>query len=118
MSLSLLLGQEQTGRLDYVLGAHLVPLQVGGILLGGYADSLAVYDQQALLGVEINRAVETAVHRVVLEHVGHVVYGYEVVDTYYLDVLVGAGSAEYQTADTTETVDTNFDSCHNFLMLC
>ena len=72
MSLGLLLGQEQTRRLYYVLGLDLVPLQVRGILLGGYADSGSVNDELAVLDVEINGAVELAVHRVVLQHVGHV----------------------------------------------
>jgi len=109
VGLSLLLGEEQTGRLDDVLGAYFVPLQVCGILLGGYADDVAVDDELALLHVVVDRTVETAVYRVVLEHVSHVVYRNEVVDTYHLNVCIVARSTEYQTADTTETVDTYFD---------
>ena len=33
----------------------------------------------------------------------------EVVDTYHLNVCIVARSTDYQTADTTETVDTYFD---------
>lgn len=109
VSLGFLLGQEQTGRLYDILGADFVPLQVCGILLGGYADHVAVHDELALLHVIVDRTVETAVYRVVLEHVSHVVYRNEVIDTYNLNVCIVACSAEYQTADTTETVDTNFD---------
>ena len=109
MSLGFLLGQEQTGRLYDILGADFVPLQVCGILLGGYADHVAVHDELALLHVIVDRTVETAVYRVVLEHVSHVVYRNEVIDTYNLTVCIVACSAEYQTADTTETVDTYFD---------
>ena len=109
VGLGLLLGQEQTGRLYDILGADFVPLQVCGILLGGYADDVAVDDELALLHVVVDRTVETAVYRVVLEHVSHVVYRNEVIDTYNLNVCIVACSAEYQTADTTETVDTYFD---------
>ena len=70
---------------------------------------VAVHDELALLHVIVDRTVETAVYRVVLEHVSHVVYRNEVVDTYNLNVCIVACSTEYQTADTTETVDTNFD---------
>ena len=115
MSLGLLLGEEQTRRLYHVLGVNLVPLQVCGVLLGGYADSLAVYDQLALFHVEIHRTVETAVHRVVLQHVSHVVHGNQVVDAHHFDVVVRASGTEHQTADTTEAVDTDFNSCHNNL---
>ena len=59
--------------------------------------------------VVVDRTVETAVYRVGLEHVSHVVYRNEVVDTYHLNVCIVARSTEYQTADTTETVDTYFD---------
>ena len=90
--------------------------QVRGILLGGHADGVAVHDQLALLDVVVDRALELAVHRVVLEHISQVVHRAEVVDAYDL-VLVSlrAGGTENHTADTTESVDTNLDSCHNVL---
>ena len=109
VSLSLLLGQEQTGRFNDVLGAHLVPFQVRGIFLGRYADSLTVDDQLALLDIVVDRAVELAVHRIVLQHVSHVIHRYEVVDAHYFDLIVGACGTEHQTADTAETVDTNLN---------
>jgi hypothetical protein len=115
VGLGLLLGEEQTRRLYNVLGAYLVPFQVCGVLLGGYADRLAVYDQQALLRVEIHRTVEAAVHRVILQHVSHVIHGNQVVDAHHFDVVVRASGTEHQTADTTEAVDTDFNSCHNDL---
>ena len=42
VSLSEFLGEEQTGGLDYVVGTHFVPFQVGGILFCGDADLVAV----------------------------------------------------------------------------
>ena len=117
MSLGLLLGQEQTGRLYYVLGTYLVPLQVCGVLLCGDADGVAVDNQQALLDVSLDGALELAVHRIVLEHVSQVVYRAEVVDADNL-ILVGlrAGSTENHTTDTTEAVDTNLNLRHSFLI--
>ena len=116
MSLSLLLGQEQTRRFNNILGTYLVPLQVCGILLGGYADGVAVYDQLALLNVVVDLALELAVHRIVLEHVCQIIHRAKVVDAHDL-VLVGlrAGSTENHTADTAKAVDTDFNSCHNVL---
>ena len=78
---------------------------------------MAVHDQLALLEVVVDLALELAVHRVVLQHIGQVVYRAEVVDAYDL-VLVSlrAGSTENHTADTTEAVDTNLNSCHNVLI--
>ena len=115
MSLSLLLGEEQTGRLYDVLGLHLVPLQLSGILLGGYADGLAVYDELVLLGAIVDRTVELTVHGVVLEHVSQVIHGAEVVNTYYIVLVsLSASCTEYHTADTSETVDTNLNLCHKF----
>ena len=110
VGLSLLLGKEQTGRLDDVLGLYLVPFEVCGVLLCRYADCLAVDDQQVLLGIIVYRTVETTVHSVVLQHVGKVVYRAEIVDADDV-ILVGlrACGTEYHTADTSETVDTNFD---------
>ena len=53
-------------------------------------------------------------HGVILEHVSQIVYGAEVVDTYNLDVRTGLSSTEYETADTTETINTYF--CCNFFI--
>jgi hypothetical protein len=58
-------------------------------------------------------ALEVAVHRVVLEHVGQVVGLQQVVDADDLDVRelgFPGDSAKHHAADATETVDTDFDS--------
>ena len=39
------LGQEEAGRFDDEIGADLVPLEFGRVLVGGQADLLAVDDQ-------------------------------------------------------------------------
>jgi hypothetical protein len=109
VSLSLLLRQEETRRFNYVLSTYSVPLQVGRIALSRYTDVLAVDNQLALLYVSFDSTFEVTVHRVILEHVSQVVNGAEVVDTYNLDVAASLSGAEYETADTTETVNTYFN---------
>ena len=107
VGLGFLLGQEQAGRLNDVLGAHFVPLQVGGILLGRYADRVAVDNQRAVL--HLDRALELAVHRVVTKHISHVVYRNQVVDADDFHIVLGHGRTEHQTSDTSEAVDTHFN---------
>ena len=112
MSLSLLLGEEETGGFNYVFCAYGIPLEVGGVAFCSHTDVLTVHDELALFYVARDLALELTVHRVVLEHVCEVVDRAEVVDTHNLDVVtIFDGSAENETADTTETVDTYFD--HN-----
>jgi len=103
-----LVGQEQAGGLDHDVGADFVPLQVGGVALLRQADGLAVDDQVGALHRDL--ALETAVHAVVLEHVGQVVGLEQVVDAHDFDVAeVLHGSAEHHAADAAEAVDTDLD---------
>jgi hypothetical protein len=111
VSLSLLFGEEETGRFYYVLGTYSTPGNLSRILAGGNADVLAVYDEEALLQVVVNGSVELAMHGVVLEHISHVVNGKEVVDSNYLDVIALGGCTEYEPADAAKSIDTYF--CHN-----
>ena len=110
------LGQEEAGAFDDDVGADFVPLQVGGILLGGQADLLAVDDQVVAFDGDV--AVEAAMHGVVLQHVGQVVGLEQVVDADDFDVgeILGDG-AECHAADAAETVDANFDSHVNDLLM-
>ena len=113
MALRLFLGEEQAGGLDDVLGANFVPLQVGRVLLGGNADFVAVHDQ-GMIGV-VNSAIEAAVHGVILEHVGHVVGGDQVVDAHDFDVFVIQAGTENQTSNAAETIDTNLNHAKTLL---
>src|SRR5690606_23156022 len=103
------LGQEQAGRLDDDVGADFVPLQLGRVLHGGQADGFAIDNQ----GVAVHRdlALEAAVHRVVLQHVGQVIGLQQVVDADDLDVIeILDGGTEHHAANATEAVDTDLDS--------
>ena len=115
MSLCLVLGEEETRRFYYVFSFYFVPLEVGGVTFSRYADFLTVDNEEVLFSAEIDGAIELTVHRVVLEHVSQVVNGAEVIDTYNLNVIAAHGSAENETANTTETVNTYFD--HNRCLL-
>jgi hypothetical protein len=70
--------QEDAGGFDHDVGADLVPLQVGGVLLLRQADLLAVDDQG--VAFDADGALEAAVHAVVLQHVGQIVGLQQVVD--------------------------------------
>ena len=106
--LRLLLRQEQARRLDDVLRAQLAPGQVGGIALGKHGDALAVDDDGVLGGGHV--AAELTVHGVVLQHIGQIIRGAEVVDADDLDLRVIQRSAHDHAADTAETIDTDFDA--------
>lgn len=117
MGRSLVDGGEDTSRLDDVVGAGLAPGDGGGVALAVNGDRLAVDDELAVLG--LNRALVATVslalsailprvlyttntHRVVLEHVDHVLEVDEgVVDRNNLKVTVLDSVAEHNAADTT-----------------
>ena len=61
----------------------------------------------------LDRAVELTMHCIILKHVCHILYIDKVIDTYYLDVISFLCGSENQTADTTKTVNTNFNFAHN-----
>ena len=104
MLLRSVLGQKQAGRFDHDLGADLVPFQLGRIPEGGEANPPAVHDQD----VAVNRdlPLESAVHRIVLEHIGQIVGFKQIVDADDLEVLeVLSGGAKHHAADAAESVD-------------
>ena len=116
MLLGLVHGQEQTCRLDDILSTNLVPLEVGGVFLGSDTDAVAVDDELVLGCIDLDGAIELAVHGVILEHVSHVVDGQQVIDTHNLNVIYIAllkGRAEHKTTDAAESVNTDFNFSHN-----
>ncbi len=99
-------GEEEAGGFNHHVGIHFVPLQVGGIALGGEADFLAVDHQ--VVAFHAHRAVEAAMHRVVLQHVSQVVRLEQVVDGDDLQVFeLGflRHGAEHHAADAAESID-------------
>ncbi|MPN23907.1 hypothetical protein SDC9_171300 [bioreactor metagenome] len=108
MGFGLVGGKEQTGGFDHIVGADFAPLQHGGILFSGHTDLLAV-DDQLLIGSNFDGALEGAVHGVILQHVGNVIHIEQVVDRNHFHVLATLGGTEDQTADASETIDTNLN---------
>lgn len=109
-----LVGKEEAGGLNDDIGTHFAPLEVGGILLGGEANLLAIDDEGGTFHRDV--VVEAAVDGVVLQHIGEVVGVEEVVDADDLDVLeVFDRGAEDHAANAAEPVDANFDG--HFLLL-
>ena len=51
-----------------------------------------------------------AVHRVVLQHIGEILGGAQVVDAHNLDFGVIQAGAEHHAADAAKTIDANFDA--------
>ena len=111
VTLRFLFGQEEAGGFNHVFGSLGAPADLLRVAAGRYLDFLAVYNQDTALQIVVNGAVETSVHCVILQHVGHVVYGKKVVDCHNLDVVSLCGGAEHETSDTAESVNTNLCHC-------
>ena len=107
VALGRLLGEEQAGGLYHILSAHLAPGQVGGDLLAENGDFAAV-DDDGIVGV-VHGALETAMHGVVFEHIGHVVGGEQVVDAHDFYVVMLQAGAENEAANAAESVDADLD---------
>jgi len=113
MLLGTIHGQIETGGLNDVLGAYLSPLDVLCIPLSEDADILSVYNESVII-LYGNLTVETAVHGIILKKISEIVNRKKVVDrNYFYIILVGLleSGAEDETADTTESVNTNFNHC-------
>ncbi len=96
--------QEDARAFHDDLGAHLVPLQVGGVLLGGEPDLLAIDDE--VIALNGYRSLEPAMYGVVLEHVGQIGGFQDVVDADDLQIRkVLHCRSEDHPADTAEAID-------------
>ena len=108
MGLGLLLGQEQAGGLHHVLSLQLAPGDVGGVALGKDGNGLAVDDDGVLGG--LHGAGELAMHGIILQHIGQVSGGAQIVDANDLDLGVIDAGPEDHAADAAKTIDTDFDA--------
>ena len=108
MGLSLFLGQVDAGGLYDILCADGSPGNIFCVHFIKHLDLVAIDDDRVLL--DLNGALETAVHGIVFQHVGHVVGRNKgVVDTDELHTFAINAGAQHQAADTAEPIDTNFD---------
>ena len=109
-------GQEEASGFHNDVYIESAPSNVGRILFSEDLDLVAVDDEEVAFDLDV--VVESTVDGVVLQHVSEVVSVEEVVNTDNLDVVreVFHSSAEHHTADTTETIDTEFES-HYWILL-
>ena len=113
VSLSLLGGEESAGALENILNTHLAPRQLCGVAVADDGNTLAVYDDGAV--VRLDGAVEAAVHGVVLYGVGQLSGGLVgSVDRNDLDIVRDDSCSENETTDAAETIDCYFD--HNLFL--
>ena len=113
VSLGFLGGEESTGALEDILNAHLAPRQLCGVAVADDGNTLAVYGDGAVVGLD--GAVKAAVHGVVLYGVGQLSGGLiGSVDRNDLDIVRDDSCSENETTDAAETIDCYFD--HNLFL--
>ena len=111
MSLSFFFCQKQPGRLYYIFGTYFVPFQVGRVFFCGDANRFPIDDQLAFFHAVFNGSFEATVHGIVLEHISHVIYRTEVVNSNDFNVISCLGGTEHKTSDTAKSVNTYFCHC-------
>jgi len=101
--------QKDTGGFNHDVSADFIPLQVRGIFLLREADLLAVHHEGVALHTD--RALEAAVHAVVLQHIGQVLGLQQVVDGNDFDVReVLDCRAQHVASNAAKAVDADLDS--------
>ena len=110
-------GEEEASGFNNDVYVKSAPSDVGRILFSEDLDLVAVDDEEVAFDLDV--VVESAVDGVILQHVSEVVSVEKVVDTDNSNVLgeVFHSSAEDHTADTTETINTEFESHYWILFL-
>jgi len=116
VSTSLLLGGENTRRLDNPLNTEFTPLAILGVLARKAKDlvGLALISDGELTVLTNNGARETTMHSIILEHVSHSLSLEErIVESNEFNRHVTRDKdTKNKTANTTKTVDTNLRHCY------
>ena len=118
VSLSLSLGSVETGALQDNVDTQLAPGQLGSVSLSVDGDLLAVDNDVVLASldsVSTEGSSVSALSGVILQQVSQHLGGGQVVDSDNLKALSAEHLTESQTADTTKTIDSNFNRHWNFL---
>ena len=102
--------EEDAGAFEHHVHLHIGPGQFKRVAYGKACDFLAVHGNAG--GVGGYRAVETAVHGVVLEQVGEGFVVGQVVDGNDFDVCIFQQVAEREATNAAEAVDSNAFFCH------
>ena len=103
----------KTGGLDYEVYVEILPGQKSRILLAENGNALAVY-YDAVFGVAYF-TVKLTVHRVILEHICHIVRGQHIVDAYEFNVFIVDAGTEGKSAYSSEAVNGYFNFFHNVI---
>ncbi len=111
MGRSFLGGGEHTGRLYHIIRAALAPRNLSRVHLVIDLDLFAINDEFAVFSGDLT--LEPTMHRIILGHIDHIINIDErVIDPDDLKLLRLCNSrTENKSADTTKTVNTNFN-CH------
>ena len=109
----LLLAGVEAGALEHDVNLQLAPGAIRGVLLGVDADLVAVHDDGILGGLDLVVAGVVALGGVILQQVGQHLGGGQVVDGDDLVALSAEHLTESQAANTTETINSNFNSHWN-----
>ena len=101
-------GAEPSSRFDDDVHVELVPGELGEVGLARRFDAVAVHDDRRV--ADLDRVIERAVDRVVLQELSDQVWVGEVVDRHPFDVGVTfVGGAERGATGAAEAVDGNPD---------
>ncbi len=104
--LGLLLGEENSGGLTYVVGSEGTPANLLGVTAAGSHDLLSVKNEE--VSINLNGSLGDSVDGIVLVLVGHVIRGgRSSVDSLKLTVLVVHDDTGYKTSNTSESVDSH-----------
>ena len=106
--------QEQTCRFYNVISVDVAPFQISRVLFCSNADSFAVYNQFTVFN--FNSTVETTVHCVIFQHISHIFNIDQIVNANDFNIISCLSSAENQTANTTESINTNANN-HIIILL-
>ncbi len=53
----------------------------------------------------------------IFQHISHVIRIDEIIDANYLNIIPFLGSTKYQSSYSSESVNTNFNFCHNVILI-
>src|SRR5690606_3789429 len=95
------------------LCTYFIPLQVSRALFSSNSDLLTI-DYQFSVSY-FNFTFELSVGGVIFQHISHVFSINKIIDAYNLNIISFLGCSENQSADPSETINTNFNLCHNLV---
>ena len=116
MALSFLGSQEHTSGITNNIDTSITPLNVLGVLFVE-KDKLLAVDLE-IGSILLDSAVESSVDGIILKLINEIVQIHEgFIDGKSLDVGVVDGGSEDESTDSSETVNTEVDDAHGFILV-